>query len=92
MRCDLYRYPSCAIRFASIRKRVVQSYTNFHISAFTEESRKIIESFVYYAVEIFNESYLRQTASVRKTLLKPEKCWDYDHEEYVWEREIMKNF
>jgi hypothetical protein len=90
MRNDFYRYLSWVIQSAPLKKRVVHRYTNFYVSTFTDESWKIIESFVYPAVEIFNVPHPLQTTTVEKTLQTLEEGWDYDHEEYVWEQEIMK--
>jgi hypothetical protein len=90
MRNDFYRYLSWMIQSVPLEKRVVHRYTNFYISTFTEKSWRIIESFVYYAVEIFNISHPLQITTVEKTLQTLEEWWDYDHEEYVWEHEIMK--
>jgi hypothetical protein len=90
MRIDFYRYLSWMIQSAPLKKRVDHRYTNFYISTFTKESWNVIESFVYYAVEVFNTSHPLQITTVEKTLQVLEEWWDYDREEYVWEHEIMK--
>jgi hypothetical protein len=91
MRNGLYRYLSWMIQSVPLKKRVVHRYTNFYISTFTEESWSVIESFVYYAVEVFNSSHPFQITTAEKILQTPDEWWNYDREEYVWEHEIMED-
>ena len=91
MRNDFYRYLSWMIQSVPLKKRVDHRYTNFYISTFTKESWNVIESFVYYAVEVFNSSHLLLITTVEKTLQILDEWWNYDRVEYVWEHEIMKD-
>jgi hypothetical protein len=91
MRNDFYRYLSWMIQSVPLKKRVVHRFTNFYISTFTKESQNIIESFVYYAVEVFNTSHPFQITTVENKLQTLDEWGDYDREEYVWEHEIMKD-
>jgi hypothetical protein len=52
MRNDFYRCLSWMVQSVPLKKRLVHRYTNFYISTFTKESWNVIESFVYYAVEV----------------------------------------
>jgi hypothetical protein len=90
MRNNFCRYLSWMIQSAPFKKRVVQRYTKFYISTFTEESWGVIERFVYHAVDVFNTSHPLQITTVEKTPQSLEDWWDYDREEHVWEHIIMK--
>jgi len=92
MHNDFYRYLSWVLQTASLTKNLVHWHTNFYISTFTEESWSLIESFISYAVEIFNKSHPTQTTTVEKTLQTLEECWHYDYKGYVWEHEIRGIF
>jgi hypothetical protein len=87
MRNDFYRYLSWMIQFVPLKKRVDHRYTMI----FTKESCNVIESFVYYAVEVFNSSHPLQITTVEKTLQILDEWRNYDRVEYVWEHEIMKD-
>jgi hypothetical protein len=91
MRNDFYRYLSWMIQSVPLKKRVDHRYTNFYISTFTKESWNVIESFVYYAVEVFNSSHPLQITTVEMTMQILDEWWNYDGVEYVWEHEIMKD-
>jgi hypothetical protein len=91
MRNNFYRYLSWMIQSLLLKKRVVHRYGKFYISTFTTESWSIIESFVYYAVEVFNTSHSPQITTGEKTLQPLDEWWNYDRDEYVWEHEIMRD-
>jgi hypothetical protein len=91
MHNDFYRYLSWILQSVPLKKRVVHSYTNFYILTFTKESWSVIESFVYYEVEVFSSSHPLQITTVAKTLQTLDEWWNYDRVEYVWEHETMKD-
>ncbi len=57
MRNDFYRYLSWRIQTAPLKKKIMHRYKNFYVTCFTNESWVMIESFVGYAVEVFNNSH-----------------------------------
>lgn len=86
MRNDFYRYLSWRIQCVPSERKLVQRHKNYYISSFTNGSWILIENFVDYTVEVFNNSHsVAQKLSTDSTIKMLEEWWDYDYEDYLWD-------
>lgn len=90
MRNDFYRYLSWRIQAANLARKVVRRSEKFDYTTFTEESWKPIEKFVKLAVEIYNESHLKQITTTDHALKILKEWWNYDYLECLSEPVILE--
>lgn len=91
MRNDFYRYLSWRIQTAQLKKKIMHRYKNLYITTFANESWILIEKFIDYAVEVFNNSHsTTQRLSTDSTIKVLEEWWGYDNEDYLWGEEVKE--
>jgi hypothetical protein len=85
MRNDFYRYLSWRIQTAPLERKIMHRYKNFYVSSFINRSWILIENFIKFAVEVFNNSHsTAQKLRTDSTIEMFEEWWDHDYEEYLW--------
>jgi hypothetical protein len=88
MRNDFYRYLSWKIQSGAFDRTIINKHDDLVISTFTEESLKIIEGFISFAVQAFNKSHPMQTTTTTETIKTLQEWCDTDYEQYLREEVI----